>query len=118
MGLLLITFLRNESFRVVLGVFLSDPDASFEVYEHLLQQKAEIDEVLGEPSEWDYIKNSGVFYVLLKQRWQITASEEELAKLQTWAVDAITHLLQVKDRYFSEAIQALAGEVAVQESSS
>jgi len=83
------SFARGEKFRVELYIDTGEKGKNKGVFDALHAQKSEIEATLGDALAWERIDDRRASRIALYRGGAITDSDEELAKLRTWAVDAM-----------------------------
>jgi len=98
------SFAHRKRFRVDLYIDTGDELENKEIFSKLLVRKSFIEAELGTLLSWERLEGVRASRIALYHEGAITDTEDNLARLRTWAVDAMIRLQKVMDRYLSEVV--------------
>ena len=105
-ALLAFSFARYKRFRVELYIDEKegDKERNKHMFDVLYSHKNEIEKDLNEIVHWERIDDKRASRIALYRAGAITDSEEDLAKLRKWAVDAMIRFQKVMEQYASSVL--------------
>jgi predicted transcriptional regulator len=101
------SFARQGRFRVELYIDTGEKEKNKHIYDTLFELK---DEILHELEDltrtfgWERLDDKRASRIALYHRGAISDTEEELASLRTWAVDAMIKFQRVMERHINEVL--------------
>jgi hypothetical protein len=98
------SFAHRKRFRVDLYIDTGNELENKEIFNKLLVHKASIETELGTFLSWERLEGVRASRIALYHAGAITDTEDDLARLRTWAVDAMIRLQKVMDTYLSEVL--------------
>ena len=105
------SFARYERFRIELYIDRGDKERNKLIFDSLCNFRGEIEPTLNktlqEELQWERIDDKRASRIALYHRGAITDSDEELADLRTWAVDAMIQFQQVMERYVNKVMSVI-----------
>jgi predicted transcriptional regulator len=98
------SFARRNRFRVDLYIDRGVESENKRIFNKLLEHRSAIEIELGTSLSWERLEGASASRIALYHQGTITDAEEDLAILQTWAVDAMIRLQNVMEKYLREVI--------------
>jgi hypothetical protein len=101
------SFARHGRFRVELYIDTGNPEKNKRIFGVLEDRKSEIQaELAGIPGslEWERMETKRASRIALYHEGAITDTEDQLTKLQTWAVDAMILFQRVMGKHLREVV--------------
>lgn len=98
------SFARRKRFRVDLYIDTGDELENKEIFNKLLVQKGSIEAELGTSLSWERLEGVRASRIALYHAGAIEDTEDDLAELREWAVDAMVNLQKVIDTYLSAVL--------------
>ena len=100
------SFARYERFRVELYIDRGDKERNKFIFDALHRYKDEIEDALGEVTQeaiqWERIDDKRAARIALYHKGSITDSDEELAELRSWAINAMIRFQKVMEQYVNK----------------
>jgi Domain of unknown function (DUF4268) len=98
------SFARRKRFRVDINIDTGNELENKEIFNKLLVRKSTIEAELGTPLSWERLEGVRASRIALYHEGAIFDKEDDLARMRTWAVDAMIQMQKVMDKYLSEVV--------------
>jgi len=98
------SFARRKRFRVDVNIDTGNELENKEIFNKLLVRKSTIEAELGTSLSWERLEGVRASRIALYHEGAIFDEDDDLARLRTWAVDAMIKLQKVMDKHLSEVV--------------